>query len=228
MHGHPTPWGWLNRAIAVLPVGLWMPYQRYRELHLAHHRTEALTAPGEDTESFYCTRERWSRLPRVWRAVLSFNNTLLGRLTIGPPLAIGAFLRDEFATLGAPRRAALWLRHCAGVAVVLVWAVWVCGMPAWLYLLAVAWPGWSLTLLRSYHEHQPAADAAGRTNNMRAPAWLSLLYLNNNYHVAHHREPATPWYELPRRDGTTRWDDSYARLAARFWRVKDSPAHPFA
>ncbi len=226
VHGHPTPWTQLNRAMVALPVALWMPFSRYRETHLAHHRTEAITAPGCDPESFYCTRAQWHAMPRLRRILLSANNTLIGRLTLGPLLTIASFLRSEWKTLGEPGRKAVWLRHCAGVTIVLCWVTLVCGMPLWLYLLAFAWPGLSLTLLRSFHEHQPAAIAADRTNSLRAPLWLRLLYLNNNYHGAHHRRPDLSWYELPRLHGNRRWDGSYAQLFAHFWQRKDSPAHP--
>lgn len=227
VHGHPTAWQWLNRALVELPVGLWMPFERYREMHLAHHSTGELTTPGLDPESFYRTRAQWHRLPRWWQAVLDFNNTLIGRLTIGPLLTVGALLRDELPRLRTSRGALVWIRHAAGVAVVLYWATAVCGMPLWLYLLAFAWPGLSLTLLRSFHEHQPAVDPAQRTNSVRGPLLMRLLFLNNNFHVAHHASPGVPWYQLPRLHGARDWDGSYATLLTRLWRRKDSPAHPF-
>ena len=227
VHDHPTAWRWFNRALVELPVGLWMPFERYRETHLAHHRTAELTTPGLDPESFYRTRAQWQRLPRWQRAVLKANNTLIGRLTIGPLLVAGALLRDELPRLREPHCALIWIRHAAGVTVVLYWVTVVCGMPLWLYLLAFAWPGLSLTLLRSYHEHQPAVDPARRTNSVRGPLLIRLLFLNNNFHAAHHAAPGLPWYELPRRHGTSDWDSSYTKLFSRFWRRKDSPVHPF-
>jgi fatty acid desaturase len=228
VHGHPTPWSWLNRTLVALPVGLWMPYQRYLETHLAHHRAEELTTPELDSESFYYSRRHWRELSRVWQAVLNANNTLAGRLIIGPLLVVSGLVRRELPGLREPRNAWLWLRHCLGVTLVLFWATYVCEMPLWVYLLAFAWPGLSLTLLRSFHEHQPAADQSDRTNSVRAPLVLRLLFLNNNFHVAHHAAPGMPWYDLPRRFPESRWDSSYAQLFARFWQRKDSPAHPFA
>ena len=53
VHGHFTPWPWLNRAIAYPPLALWMPYERYRATHLQHHRNELLTIPVTDPESRY-------------------------------------------------------------------------------------------------------------------------------------------------------------------------------
>ncbi|MDH3450900.1 MAG: fatty acid desaturase [Gammaproteobacteria bacterium] len=226
VHDHPTPWRCLNSALVALPLGLWMPYPRYREAHLKHHRTSELTVPGHDPESFYRTHEQWRELSSWWRAVLNANNTLIGRLAIGPLLVIGELVRDELPRLRRLENAVMWLRHALGVAVVLYWVIGVCDMPLWVYLLAFAWPGLSLTLLRSFHEHQPAADPAARTNSVRAPALVRMLFLNNNFHVAHHACPGVPWYKLPELHADGRWDSSYAWLIARFWQRKDSPAHP--
>lgn len=227
VHGHPTPWRWLNRALVALPVGLWMPYRIYEDTHLEHHRSE-LTVPGRDPESFYVPRRCWAAMPLLRRAALGFNNTLLGRLSIGPLLVVARLAREELPRLREGARVWLWLHHLAGVSAVLGWTVWVCDIPVWLYLLAFAWPGLSLTLLRSFHEHQPSACRDDRTNSVRAPALVRLLFLNNNFHVAHHTAPGMPWYQLPRRFPETRWDSSYARLFAHSWQRKDSPAHPFA
>jgi fatty acid desaturase len=37
-----------------------------------------------------------------------------------------------------------------------------------------------------------------RTNVVEANPLWSLLFLNNNLHVAHHTHPHVPWHELPR------------------------------
>ena len=51
--------------------------------------------------------------------------------------------------------------------------------------------------MRSFCEHQAAADLGERTVIVEAaPVW-SLLFLNNNLHVAHHTRPALAWYRLP-------------------------------
>ena len=70
-------------------------------------------------------------------------------------------------------------------------------MPLGQYLLLVAYPAISLSLVRSFCEHQAAADLGERTVIVEAaPVW-SLLFLNNNLHVAHHTRPSLAWYRLP-------------------------------
>jgi fatty acid desaturase len=70
-------------------------------------------------------------------------------------------------------------------------------MPLWQYILLVAYPGVSLALVRSYCEHQAAEDVNHRTIIVEASPFWSLLFLNNNLHVAHHTKPALAWYKLP-------------------------------
>src|SRR5262249_41311314 len=71
IHGHPTRWGRINAAIGFLPLLLWLPFERYRETHLTHHRDERLTDPLDDPESNYVEPERWRRLSPAVRVVIA-------------------------------------------------------------------------------------------------------------------------------------------------------------
>ena len=42
VHGQLAPWRWLNDAIALPPLGLWLPFPIYRATHRAHHNFEIL------------------------------------------------------------------------------------------------------------------------------------------------------------------------------------------
>ena len=53
IHGHPTRSATLNHALACAPLWIWLPYARYRDTHLRHHRDERLTDPIDDPESRY-------------------------------------------------------------------------------------------------------------------------------------------------------------------------------
>ena len=199
IHGHPTSRRWLNTALGWPPLGLWMPYAIYRESHLLHHNNRQLTEPGADPESFYLTAEDWDRYGPVRRALCLVNQTLLGRLTIGPALVIGGFVAGEVQRMarGDRRHLGIWLRHGIAVALILGWVSLVCGIPLWLYLAGFVYPGLALTLLRSFAEHRAAPDPVDRTAVVHANPLFALLYLNNNLHVAHHARPALAWYRLP-------------------------------
>ncbi len=240
LHGHPGRRPWLNTLLAIFPLGLWMPYEIYRESHLAHHAAPALTDPLDDPESFYAGRARWGSMGRYRRMVLVANNTLAGRMILGPWLAVFAFWRREAARLlaGDFSHARTWAMHVALCAGVFAWVVGVCGMPAWRYVLLFAWPGLSLTLLRSFLEHRPATVQDRRTAIVEAGPLMSLLFLNNNLHAAHHEHPEIPWWRLPglyraergailKRNGGYLFAGGYAEIARRYaFRPKDTPVHP--
>lgn len=199
VHGHPTPIIWLNSIVAGVPLSLWMPYAIYRQSHLQHHRTQVLTNPQHDPESFYLTGEQWRRAGRLKRWLLVANNTLLGRLTLGPGITIWRYWHGELGAMltGDFRHWRILATHVALVGLVLVVVGGVAGMAIGFYLVMV-YGGLSLTLMRSFLEHKPAARQQDRTAIVEAgPVWR-LLFLNNNLHVLHHKQPGLPWYALGR------------------------------
>lgn len=199
LHGHPTRWRRLNFAIAWWPIALWLPYERYRFLHLRHHRDWALTSPLDDPESFYLAPQVWSRLGRAGRLARRAFNTVAGRLLLGPVWLPLAFWRHELRQIAAGDRglAQVWVGHLAGVALVLAWVVGACGMGLGAYVLLMVLPGLALALLRSYAEHRWAEAPGHRTVIVEGSPLLALLYLNNTLHAVHHAKPRLPWYRLP-------------------------------
>ena len=93
LHGHPTPWGWLNVALAGAPLSLWLPYWLYRDEHLLHHEVE-LTIPDEDPETFYVSPAHWAHAGPVRRTTLRVSRTFIGRLLIGALLEHWGLLRQ--------------------------------------------------------------------------------------------------------------------------------------
>ena len=239
IHGFPTRSARLNGALVWLPVGLWMPYSIYRETHVEHHESALLTDPAADPESFYVPPEAWARMGRLRRAVHVVNQTLAGRLCIGPALIAGRFWLGEARRLlgGDFAHARTWAGHMVGVALVFAWTAGVCDLPIAAYVAMFAWPGLSLTLLRSFAEHEPATEADRRTVIVES-GWLgSLLYLNNNLHAVHHAFPGLAWHAIPgarraRRDmfagpDGPRIHRGYAAIARRFLlKPRDCPVHP--
>jgi fatty acid desaturase len=201
IHNHPTPWRRVNALVAALPLTLWIPYGVYRETHLRHHRRggRELTEPGTDPESFYLLAGTLRRMGRLRRALRQANCTLGGRLLIGPALTLAAFWAHEWRLIreGYPRRRAFWLRHLAGAGATIAFLTGFCHIPLWIYALCVVYPSMSLSQIRSFAEHRAADDPAERTAVVQAGRFWGLLFLHNNLHIAHHREPKRPWYELP-------------------------------
>lgn len=237
LHGHPTRHRLLNEALVALPLSLIHPFRRYKALHLAHHHDARLTDPLDDPESYYVELWRYRRLPVWMRGLLRANNTLLGRVVLGPWLACIAFLVAEVRLLRAGARGVrlAWALHLPALVVVLA-LVWAMGIALWLYGLAVVWPALSLIALRTFAEHRWHETPTGRTIIVeRSP--LAWLFLFNNLHIVHHQMPSAPWYALPRlyRERRDHWralTGGYVfanyRALWRRWALtpKESVAHP--
>ncbi|MGV8938663.1 MAG: fatty acid desaturase [Allorhizobium sp.] len=197
MHGHPTRNRHINEFLVILPLGLFFPYRRYKTLHLRHHADERLTDPYDDPESFYRSVADWGRLPRFLKTLLTWNNSLIGRMTIGPPLTVVGFTLSEIKAFSSdPSLRFAWMQHAIGlVSVVLLLQVFF-GVPVWLYALTSVYLAMSILAIRSYCEHQWSERPDGRTIIVENSP-LSLLFLNNNLHLVHHKMPTAAWYLLP-------------------------------
>ena len=201
IHGHPTTSiGW-NEALVSLPIGLFLPYRRYRELHLLHHGDSRLTDPYDDPESFYTSRDDYQRLPRIMQYLLGLNNTLPGRMLLGPAISTVRFAMSEFSPpAGAPgctlaSRRNGWALHALGLIPTAFIVHFGFGMPIYAYV-ASAYMGLSLLALRSFCEHQWADELNNRTVIVDRSR-INWLFLNNNLHLVHHTQPGTAWYALP-------------------------------
>lgn len=237
LHGHPFRSRRLNEALAFPALTLTVPYGRFRDTHLAHHHDPILTDPYDDPESNYYDPKVWPTLPVSAKLLMQLNNTLLGRMTLGPLIGSFLWLRSEFtlAWHNAPGIRRDWALHAAGLALVALWLS-ATAMPWWAYLLA-AYLGHALLKIRTFLEHRAHEVARARTVIVEDRSPLALLFLNNNLHAVHHMHPAVPWYRLPatyaaNRDHYLRRNDgyvyhSYAQVFARYFlRAKDPVPHP--
>jgi fatty acid desaturase len=201
IHGHPTAYPRLNTLLACIPLSLWIPYARYRETHLRHHQHQGrhLTEVDHDPESFYLPRGALAKVGPLRRAIHEANRTLSGRVILGPAVAVLTFWVREINAIrsGDRHRLFIWMRHLVGVGAVLSWVVVICHVPLSVYLALMVYPSMALTQVRSYAEHRAEAASSLRTRVVETnPVW-SLIFLNNNLHIAHHTYPHLPWYRLP-------------------------------
>ncbi len=237
IHGHPFRNTVLNALFVAPALTLILPYARFRDTHLDHHLDSRLTDPYDDPESNYIDAGDWETMPRIERAIRRFNNTLAGRLLIGPLLGTACFIRSDWRSRRTDARVLMgWALHLPALLPVLLWLAFVASIPFWTYAIA-AYAGLSLLKIRTFLEHQAHEQARGRTVIIDDRGPLSLLFLNNNYHVLHHSHPSVPWYRLPRlfHDDPDRYlkqNDgyfyrSYAEVFARhFLKPKDPVPHP--
>jgi fatty acid desaturase len=175
----------------------------------------------------------------VKRALLTFNQTMAGRLLIGPALRLWILVVRETGRVrqGDYSHLPHWAVHAVAVALLFWFISSVCGFPWWQYCLLVAYPGLSLGLLRAFTEHRAAENSQERTAAVESNAVFGVLYLYNNLHVVHHLKPTMAWYDIPRfyranRDELLKSNGhfvyaGYGELAKRYLFVPVfSPVHP--
>jgi fatty acid desaturase len=239
LHGHPTRWRRVNHFLGIVPLSLWLPYERYRDQHLTHHINDRLTDPHDDPESCYWDPADWARLGRLSRGLVWIQQTLAGRVLVGPywriPRFLAAELRRVVAGEGSVR--ADWAEHIAWCVPVLLWVNVVCGIPLWVYVLGMVMPGNGVLLIRSYAEHRARPAVRERTAIVERSWLLGPLFLFNSLHALHHEEPLLPWYRYHARYRLVRERliaanaglvyRSYLDVARRYLlRPHDAPVHP--
>ncbi|MCI2398058.1 fatty acid desaturase [Aliiroseovarius subalbicans] len=238
LHGHPVRAPWINGALVFPALSLCIPYLRFRDTHLAHHCDDRLTDPYDDPESNFVDPKLWAGLPRSVRALLRVNNTLAGRMLLGPAIGQVAFMWTDARAIwrGETRVLAGWVLHLPAVLVVVWWAVSVGHMPGWGYL-AAAYLALSLLKIRTFLEHRAHECAPGRTVVIEDRGILAFLFLNNNFHIVHHSHPGAPWWRLRElydtdRAGYLRLNHGYvyptyrAVFRRHFLQAKDPVPHP--
>jgi fatty acid desaturase len=196
LHGHPTRWNAVNTMIGFIPLSLWIPFARYKSTHIQHHHCD-LTDPFDDPESSYTDPVAWAEAGRVKRTYLTVLRTSVGRFTIGVPRTVLRYWASDarrFAT--EPMIAVQWIAHLAATVVLgwLLFGVW--HVPVLTYVFGFVLGGAACTMLRSFAEHRAVADGS-RSAVVTAGPGMSLLFLNNNLHHAHHARPNVPWYDVP-------------------------------
>ena len=232
----------INRPVSewlvALPIGVFIPYRRFRQTHLEHHRDSRLTDPYDDPESNFLDPARWQELGLGMKVLLSVNNTLLGRMIFGPAVGQTYFVAGDVRAVarGDMAVARAWGLHLLGLLVLVALLSRIGTMPVWAYLVA-AYLALSILKIRTFLEHRAHEHAAGRTVVIEDRGILALLFLNNNFHAVHHAHPAMPWYQLPGRyrDAKSQFlarNDGYVFRSYRdvfrayLLRRKDPVAHP--
>ncbi|MCR9157205.1 MAG: fatty acid desaturase [Rhodobacteraceae bacterium] len=238
LHGHPTRHTLLNAVLVFPPLTVVVPYLRFRDTHLAHHQDENLTDPYDDPETNYLDPAVWDRLPAWRKALYRVNNTLTGRLILGPVIGQYSFMAADWRLIRAGDRRVLagWFFHIPAVVSVIWWMASVAQMPIWAWLLSV-YLSLSLLKLRTYLEHCAHDRTTARTAIVEDRGFFGLLFLNNNLHVVHHLHPGVPWYALPDlyRSRQAQYLESnqgyrygaYSEIARKYlFRAKDPVPHP--
>jgi len=238
LHGHPFKSDLINELLVSVPFGLFVPYQCFRDSHLKHHIDENLTDPFDDPESNYLDPAVWHALPRAMQQLLQLNNTLAGRMLLGPMIGLYCFYRCDFRAALSGNKAVrkAYVVHAVALFPLLCMVGLFASLPLWAYVLS-AYGAMSLLRVRTYLEHRADTTVAGRTVVIEDTGLFAFLFLNNNYHLVHHMHPKVAWYQLPslyraRREFFLKRNNAYvypnyrAVFTNYFFRRKDPVPHP--
>lgn len=238
LHGHPFRSRFLSEATVFAGVTVFIPYIRFKDTHLAHHHDPILTDPYDDPESNFLDPKIWFGMPKIGKALLKANNTLLGRILLGPAVSIWSFVGADLRAILQGDRHILraWMLHGLGLGLVFGWLLMMHGMPIWVYLIA-AYFGFGLLKIRTFLEHRAHDLSRARSVVIADKGFFALLFLNNNFHSVHHCQPGLAWYCLPalfaqnrdhflaRNDGY--FYESYGQVFRQYFlHAKDTVPHP--
>ena len=59
LHGHPTKNDFVNSIFVFPAVGIFIPFLRFKDTHLEHHKNENLTDPYDDPETNFIDPKKW-------------------------------------------------------------------------------------------------------------------------------------------------------------------------
>lgn len=238
IHGHPFRSKSWNTLLAFPPIGLLIPFERFRHTHLAHHQCQSLTDPYDDPESNYVDSAQWLRLPSSIRNILIFNNSVIGRITVGPAISLLRLYYSDLRALIGGARGILWayMHHIIGLSLLSIWLFNISTLPWWLHLVC-AYSALSVLKVRTFLEHCAFEQLAHRTAIVEDRGLLALLFLKNNLHAVHHAHPGLPWYRLQsaydeRRTEIINQNNGYVYrsygsvISQYFFNVKDPVTHP--
>ncbi|MCF6305664.1 MAG: fatty acid desaturase [Rhodobacteraceae bacterium] len=198
LHGHPFANKYANEALVFVPFGLFLPYRRFRDTHIQHHFDPNLTDPYDDPETNFQDPEIWVTLGPLTQMLLRVNNTLAGRMLVGPMISFVLFYRDDMREIRAGNRGVInaYLLHFVGLIPMVIWLITLNSMPVWAYILA-SYGGISLLKVRTFLEHRAHDNCAARSVIIEDRGFFALLFLNNNLHAVHHANPELAWYKIP-------------------------------
>ncbi len=240
LHGHPTSHKGINELLVCIPFGLFVPYRRFRDTHLEHHIDERLTDPHEDPESNYLQLGDWEKLSKYKRRLLLMNNTLAGRIFLGPLIGMSSFYCNDFrlARAGDHSITKAYLLHVLAM-LPLMWLLdQEAAMPFLAYIMS-AYLALSILRVRTFLEHRAEWEVLNRIVVIEDRGLFSWLFLNNNYHLVHHLHPGVCWYKLPAMfranrdryllDNGSYYYPNYRSIFARyFFKAKDPVPHPMS
>ena len=196
---------WNDLAGAFMALFFPAPFHLIRQGHLGHHlrnRTD------DEAFDFYFEEDH-----KVWK-ILVFYGILTGFYYVMVALSNVVFLvlpfKDDkkywhidqastaFMKSLNPRYRLLIRLECAAAIALHTGIVWLSGVPVAHYLAMYAGFGFMWSAMQYVHHYGTERHVTRGARNLYIWGPLDLLWLNHNWHLAHHEQPSVPWVHLPR------------------------------
>lgn len=238
IHGHPIPNEMCSTVLVYPPIGLWIPYERFKELHIKHHKNEIISNPQNDPETNYIYPENWKKIPYLLQKIMCFNNTLFGYVFIKTIIKEISFICSEIKIIysGNWKIFFVWIRHLIGITIILISINYYSNVPIWAYLIS-SYIGNAILNIRTFLEHRAHKNPLKKSVIIEDQGILAMLFLNNNFHSLHHARPHISWYKLPKlyfdnkhfylkQNGNYLYK-SYLEVFTKYlFKIKEPVAHP--
>src|SRR5262245_2725526 len=202
------------------------PFHLLRQGHLGHHLRNR-----SDDEAFDLYFEEDHRL---WRSIILYG-ILTGFYWVVVVLSNVVFLFFPFSTrpryweFDRPAQAfmqslnpiyrRLIQLECVGAIALHAAVVWALRIPIGNYLGMYAGFGFMWSAMQYVHHYGTVRHVTRGARNLWIWKPLDLLWLNHNWHLVHHENPAVPWIHLPERAGESDEQRGFLPLAyLKMWR----------
>lgn len=203
-HGILHPVRWINDAVGVFMALLFpAPFHLIRQGHIGHHRRNR-----SDDEAF----DLYFEGDRPWLKWLILYGILTGfywMLVVISNVAVAIFPsilnrrlfefdRPSFAFMDSLNPKYLRLIQVEGLMAcgLHTTMVWSLNIPLLSYFLVYFGFGFSWSAMQYVHHFGTERHVLRGTVNVWLLAPIDLLWLNHNWHLAHHEQPTVPWIYL--------------------------------
>ncbi len=181
------------------------PFSFFKHCHLRHHKKNRTDI--EMWDLYYEYQNKWKKYGTLYFLSIGFGylSVVLSVLlfSFAPKLIYSGFFTKQTEAAGflqgSNTQKKIRVFKMESILVIIFHVI--C-----FYIFRYNWKAWLTCYLihgfiwssQNYVNHAfSPRDIINGAHNLKVPAWLKLIYLNFNLHLAHHQNPKIPWIHLP-------------------------------
>ena len=230
---HEAEHGILHSSQVVNNVlGRWLsclfiaPFSFIKHCHLRHHKKNRTDI--EMWDLYYEHQNKWKRYGNLYFVMIGFGyfGIVLSVLlfSIAPQLVYSKLFTSHTETAGflkgSDSKNKIMVFRWESIVVILFhvgcFYIFNFNLRGWLSCYSIHAFIWSS---QNYVTHAfSPRDIINGAHNLKVPAWLKIVYLNFNLHLAHHQNPKIPWIHLPDFIKHENYKISFFKNYLRLWK----------